>query len=137
MARKRKKSNQVIDRLNRRIQKRALAATLNTLSPNEVAEQIRKGSDGFLLSPEWKALRRQAIELYGTTCCKCGKEQTRRHRVNMDHIKPRKYYPELALDINNLQPLCGYCNRDKGNKTADYRSLKTRVIRPTTAMQEA
>ena len=35
---------------------------------------------------------------------------------NIDHIKPRKFFPELALDILNLQLLCAKCNKRKGNK---------------------
>ena len=35
--------------------------------------------------------------------------------MNVDHIKPRKKYPELALDKSNLQVLCEECNHGKGN----------------------
>jgi len=75
----------------------------------------------FLSSPEWRSLRLLAIQKYGSTCLSCGREATKRFPINIDHVKPRKYFPELALDINNLQPLCGKCNKRKGNKTIDYR----------------
>ena len=35
--------------------------------------------------------------------------------MNVDHIKPRKKFPELALVEDNLQVLCGACNHGKGN----------------------
>ena len=35
--------------------------------------------------------------------------------MHVDHIKPRKLYPALALDVNNLQILCEVCNHGKGN----------------------
>jgi 5-methylcytosine-specific restriction endonuclease McrA len=42
--------------------------------------------------------------------------------MNVDHIKPRKTYPELALSVENLQILCGECNHGKGNwNTTDWR----------------
>ncbi len=34
--------------------------------------------------------------------------------LHVDHIKPRSKYPDLALDINNLQILCESCNLGKG-----------------------
>ena len=36
-------------------------------------------------------------------------------RIHVDHIKPRSKYPELELDINNLQVLCEDCNIGKSN----------------------
>jgi 5-methylcytosine-specific restriction endonuclease McrA len=35
--------------------------------------------------------------------------------MNVDHIKPRKQFPWLALDIDNCQILCQACNHGKGN----------------------
>ena len=35
--------------------------------------------------------------------------------MNVDHIKPRKLFPNLALDSSNLQVLCEVCNHGKGN----------------------
>jgi 5-methylcytosine-specific restriction endonuclease McrA len=36
-------------------------------------------------------------------------------RINVDHIKPRKLFPHLALSLDNLQTLCSPCNHGKGN----------------------
>ena len=35
--------------------------------------------------------------------------------MNVDHIKPRRIYPDLALSLENLQVLCHECNHGKGN----------------------
>ena len=85
-------------------------------SDSELAQILFFQSDSFLFSPEWRALRLEAIARYGTTCAKCGREPSDKYPVNIDHIKPRKFYPQLALDIENLQPLCGPCNKEKANK---------------------
>jgi 5-methylcytosine-specific restriction endonuclease McrA len=42
--------------------------------------------------------------------------------LNVDHIKPRRRFPELSLDPDNLQVLCGNCNTGKGSwDTTDWR----------------
>lgn len=109
-------TKQLIKQLKKKAIKADLAYRLSKLTDNEVACLVYKSTDNFLISKEWKELRKKAIALYGSTCVFCGAEQTKYKRVNIDHIKPRKYFPHLALDINNLQPLCSPCNKKKGNK---------------------
>lgn len=109
-------------RLQRKAMKLSWAVRSSTMSDNEVADELRKTADPFLYSEAWRMLRKEAVAKYGLVCCKCGRDNSRRFPINMDHIKPRKYFPELALDINNLQPLCGPCNKAKGNKNqTDWR----------------
>lgn len=38
--------------------------------------------------------------------------------MNVDHIKPRRAFPALALVFDNLQVLCGTCNKGKSNSDA-------------------
>ena len=72
----------------------------------------------FLVSKAWKKIRSIALEIYPKICMNCSAYS---NRFNVDHIYPRKYYPNLALDLNNLQILCPYCNFSKGNTVMDYR----------------
>ena len=72
-------------------------------------------SDAFLLTFEWRKLRMQALKKYGPRCMCCGATPATGAVMNVDHIKPRKKHPDLALDINNLQILCHDCNHGKGN----------------------
>jgi hypothetical protein len=115
------KQRKLCKKLERRREYRSFCAKFSDKSANEIAEGIRASSDGFLFSPEWRAVREEAIKLYGTSCLCCGQEQTARRRVNIDHVKPRRLFPELSLDVANLQPLCGRCNKRKGNSVIDYR----------------
>ena len=79
-------------------------------------------SNEFLESFEWRKLRLQALLLHGRKCLCCGASPETNAVLNVDHIKPRKTNPELALDINNLQVLCKDCNHGKGNwNTTDFR----------------
>lgn len=109
-------------KLRRKAAKVSLSVKMAGMSDNEMADAIRTASGGFLASQAWKDLRLLAIERYGLVCLCCGRDNSRRFPINIDHIKPRKFFPELALDIENLQPLCGPCNKRKGNQTIDYRS---------------
>lgn len=70
----------------------------------------------FYNSPEWRGLRYLALERLGNTCQACGVTARKGKPVHVDHIKPRSYYPELALNINNLQILCEDCNIGKSNR---------------------
>lgn len=111
-----------VARLKRKAKKISLSIKLNAMTDNDIAMYVRQTSDGFLFTPEWKALRLKAFEKYGLVCLCCGADNSRKSPMNVDHVKPRKYFPELALDIENLQPLCARCNERKGNETIDYRN---------------
>lgn len=72
-------------------------------------------TDTFLTSFEWRRVRMMALKKYGAICQCCGASPANGAVMNVDHIKPRKLFPELALDVNNLQILCQECNHGKGN----------------------
>ena len=69
----------------------------------------------FLDTYEWRKLRMEALKKYGPKCMCCGATPQMGAVMNVDHIKPRKLWPSLALDIGNLQILCHECNHGKGN----------------------
>lgn len=99
---------------------------------NEIAAALRVNSAEFLESQEWRAMRAMVLDAYGVTCMKCGREPGNKRQPNVDHIRPRKRFPHLALEFNNLQVLCGRCNKKKGNDIADYRSRWVEMQRPIT-----
>ncbi len=70
----------------------------------------------FYRSKEWRELRYAAIEMHGRKCVACGRTPDDQIKIHVDHIKPRSKYPQLALEISNLQILCEECNMGKGNK---------------------
>jgi len=76
---------------------------------------IHTSTDAFLLTYEWRKVRMEALKKYGARCQCCGATPSHGAVMNVDHIKPRKLFPHLALDINNLQVLCHECNHGKGN----------------------
>jgi 5-methylcytosine-specific restriction endonuclease McrA len=88
---------------------KALEEKLNNPAPPQVA------TDAFLDSFEWRRVRMVAIKKYGARCQCCGATPSTGATINVDHIKPRKLFPQLALDMDNLQVLCHECNHGKGN----------------------
>ena len=71
--------------------------------------------DEFLSSYQWRQLRMVAIKKHGARCQCCGASAATGAVIHVDHIKPRRLFPELALDLENLQILCHDCNHGKGN----------------------
>ncbi len=77
-------------------------------SVSERAAQSRR----FLRSSEWKTAREICFSEKGMSCWQCGATE----QIQVDHIKPRVKYPDLALVQSNLRPLCWNCNRTKAAK---------------------
>jgi 5-methylcytosine-specific restriction endonuclease McrA len=71
---------------------------------------------GFYGTREWKEVRYSVLARFGGKCCCCGADRFSGAILDVDHIKPRSKYPELALDPDNLQVLCRDCNEGKSNR---------------------
>lgn len=86
--------------------------------PNFTAIGKNLSSSSFYTSLEWGLMRKKVFSRLGKKCLKCGSKE----KLHIDHIKPRSKYPELELDIDNLQVLCRSCNISKSNRDqTDYR----------------
>ena len=99
------------------------------IPPNKPVAHLPQPSDvtgaAFLESYAWRRLRMIALRYYGTKCMCCGATPERGAEIHVDHIKPRKVFPQLALDLSNLQILCHECNHGKGNwDMTDWRPRK-------------
>lgn len=94
----------------------------------EPSTKANPASDAFLQSYEWKRVRMEALKKYGNRCQCCGATPANGVRINVDHIKPRKLFPSLALSLSNLQVLCEDCNHGKGNwDMTDWRNRETQA----------
>lgn len=63
----------------------------------------------FYRSEEWIKARDLCLATKGRVCVGCGATKL----IQVDHIKPRSKFPELALDQSNLRPFCWPCNKAK------------------------
>lgn len=92
------------------------AFSLRLVKPAPTASLPFEATDAFLQSFAWRKARMKALATHGARCQCCGASPAATGAVmNVDHIKPRKTHPELALDQSNLQILCHECNHGKGN----------------------
>lgn len=82
--------------------------------PKMTGNRAANDDDAFYDSWEWKRARYEALKMHGAKCMLCGATADDGARICVDHIKPRAIYPELQLDIANLQILCNDCNMGKG-----------------------
>ena len=71
----------------------------------------------FYQSADWKELSRRFKNKNShiTRCPNCKRSWSNKVRVNVDHVLPLRDYFHLRLDENNLQILCGDCNKAKGS----------------------
>lgn len=85
-------------------------------------QQCELLGNNFYKSRVWKTVRQRALKIYGTECHCCLSRGSKLEPLHVDHIKPKSLYPNLALDITNLQILCKKCNEQRSNlHETDYR----------------
>ena len=87
-------------------------------------EMYGSHEESFYNSEGWKVLRKKAFQKYPSICMRCGNKDF----LEVDHVKPRSRYPDLELDIDNLQILCRDCNLSKGVKDSpnwDFRQKRS------------
>ena len=93
---------------------RAMRYKLSKLGIEENGAGARKLPPGF--NKLWPRLREAAFNAYGRKCSACGAMAKHGAKMHVDHIKPMSRFPEIALDLSNLQILCENCNLIKGDK---------------------
>jgi hypothetical protein len=81
-----------------------------------VIRQARLRAGGPRASKQqWQELK----AAYGNRCLACNRPEAETGKLQRDHVVPLAKRGSNA--INNLQPLCGTCNRRKWAKIVDYR----------------
>lgn len=93
---------------------RALGTNPRSRQGQAWAPRRRPGPAFFYETDLWRRLRYQALKRCGGCCQCCGARGARGHPLHVDHTKPRAKFPELELELSNLQVLCEDCNLGKG-----------------------
>lgn len=76
-----------------------------------------RSANGSYTVEQWREL----LALCGDKCLSCGKTE----RITVDHIVPVSQGGSNQID--NVQPLCFWCNSGKRDKTIDYRSQEVKT----------
>lgn len=62
----------------------------------------------------WRDFRAYALSLPENALCRgCKAQGIITPSTQLDHVKPRKEFPELAYELSNVQGMCGKCHRAK------------------------
>ncbi len=77
----------------------------------------RKADNAFYKTARWIAFRKYLVSKPEfALCAECKMQGIITPTTQIDHIKPRKDFPELAWDEDNLQGLCLSHHRAKTNR---------------------
>ncbi|MDN3652584.1 HNH endonuclease [Thalassotalea ponticola] len=81
----------------------------------DVPYSEQNNTPNFYLTPQWKELRVQALERDKSRCKLCGASASE-SKLEVNHIKERAKYPELELELSNLETLCEHCHQAKTSR---------------------
>lgn len=69
---------------------------------------------------EWLEYRTQWLDTHSEPYyCVVGNGKMDRQHVTLDHDIPRSKRPDLRLDDENINTMCGFHNHDKGSRTLE------------------
>lgn len=103
------------DKIHKKKQLQRIVAFYDPKKEVKKNRVVDVSSNEFLETYEWRRVRMEALVKHGAVCQCCGASRKTGAVIHVDHIKPRKLFPHLALDIDNLQVLCHECNHGKSN----------------------
>ncbi len=93
---------------------RALGTNPRAQARRQAPRIIAYNDVPFYQTELWRRVRYKALKLHGGCCQCCGARAGAGRPLHVDHIKPVSKFPELALELSNLQVLCADCNLGKG-----------------------
>lgn len=83
---------------------------------------------GFYGKGAWKRARLQALTRDHWLCQECLRHRRFRNAVEVHHIKPLEQFPELGLELDNLESLCRECHEATKDRTEHRKNPPPRLI---------
>lgn len=94
---------------------------------DNASQAVKDAAPKKVCRKKWGELRYLALLVYGNTCVCCGNNPPT-VVITVDHILPKAQYPDKALDIRNLQPMCEGCNQAKADTDmTDWRTPQQKL----------
>lgn len=72
---------------------------------------------GWYGKGSWKRARMQALNRDHWLCQECLRQGRVRTAKEVHHLKPLELYPELGLELDNLESLCRECHEATKDKS--------------------
>ena len=95
------------------------------IDENDVGEELKENFRSLDRERSHEAIRHEILRSTRSGVCSyCSVSPA----VSLDHVLPRKIYPEFSVLAQNLVPACGDCNRKKG--TACFKSTGKNLMHP-------
>ena len=82
----------------------------------------------FYKQMAWRRLRVVALQRDNCLCQNCLRNKKITIATEVHHKKPIKNYPELSLELSNLESLCWQCHEETKRRREEI-SYKARVIK--------
>lgn len=86
--------------------------TRKKLSASSIGKHVGEKS-GLWKGGSLNWWKKNVLQSQNYTCQRCGLQDYSSYFMEVDHIKQKANFPELALDLSNGQVLCPNCHRRK------------------------
>lgn len=88
----------------------------------EDQQRLSDSHDPWYKQPRWRRLRKQFLNKH-PLCIYCNGVVKTAEIV--DHLRPRRLYPELEWEEKNFSPVCSECHRKKSGKESQIKERGT------------
>lgn len=108
-----------------KIQRLSQPEELTEAVKNKLTEEFKKNNNKKVWNKSY--IRKRLLEMSHGKCsyCECNVGAGEKE-MNVDHFLPKKLYPDLVVEWNNLLPSCPHCNKNK----SEHDTLKEPIINP-------
>jgi 5-methylcytosine-specific restriction enzyme A len=89
--------------------------------PWHTGRGFKQKKDNFYNNQPWRKLRKRKL-INDPLCEQCKQEGRTTAANTVDHIRPRRWWPDLELEYSNLRSNCTKCHNRKSAKETVIKS---------------